>query len=104
MARAILKRPQILILDEATSALDNLTERALHEAIACIRCEAIVIVIAHRLSTVEDADEILVLQDGRVAERGTHDGLLAQQGLYARLYSATLEPSPAMDEPAKDRV
>ena len=104
MARAILKRPQILILDEATSALDNLTERALHEAIDCIRREAIVILIAHRLSTVEDADEILVLHEGRVAERGTHDSLLAQQGLYTRLYSAAPAPSSVMDEPAKDHA
>ncbi len=104
VARAIMKRPQILILDEATSALDNLTERALHEAIECIRREAIVIIIAHRLSTVEDADEILVLHEGRVVERGAHDSLLAQQGLYTRLYSAAPEPSSVMDEPAKDRV
>ncbi len=98
VARAILKRPKILILDEATSALDNLTERALHEAIDFMRQDAIVIIIAHRLSTVEDADEILVLQEGRVVERGTHDALLARQGAYAQLYRAAPEPSPAMAE------
>ena len=98
VARAILKRPKILILDEATSALDNLTERALHEAIDFMRHEAIVILIAHRLSTVEDADEILVLEGGRVAERGDHDSLLARQGLYARLHRAAPESSPAMAE------
>jgi len=85
VARAILRRPNILILDEATSALDTLTERAIHAAIACIRREAIVIVIAHRLTTVEDADEIVVLQNGQVAEQGTHNDLLSKQGLYWRL-------------------
>jgi len=100
IARALLKKPQILILDEATSALDNLTERALHEAIEFIRHEAIVIVIAHRLSTVEDADEILVLQDGRVAERGTHGALLARRGAYWQLYNVAPEPSPVTAEPA----
>jgi ABC-type multidrug transport system fused ATPase/permease subunit len=106
VARAILKHPKILILDEATSALDNLTERALHEAIAYIRHEAIVIVIAHRLSTVEDADEIVVLEGGRVVERGSHDVLLARQGLYRQLYTATPDPVPAVDAPVpapKDR-
>jgi len=107
VARAILKRPKILILDEATSALDNLTERALHEAIDFMRHEAIVILIAHRLSTVEDADEIVVLHDGQVVERGGHASLLARQGLYAQLYRATpeaasvvAEPVPVPEEPA----
>ena len=107
VARAILRRPQILILDEATSALDNLTERALHEAIDFIRRDAIVIIIAHRLSTVEDADEILVLQDGRVVEHGSHDVLLSQQGYYWRLYNTAHTPSPVMEEAApvpKDRA
>ena len=107
VARAILRRPQILILDEATSNLDNLTERALHEAIDFIRRDAIVIVIAHRLSTVEDADEILVLQDGRVVERGSHHDLLAQQGYYWQLYKTAYAPSPVMEETVpvpKDRV
>lgn len=98
IARALLKRPQILILDEATSALDNLTERALHEAIDFIRRDAIVIVIAHRLSTVEAADEILVLKDGRVVEHGIHAELLAREGLYWQLYKAVPKSSPAIEE------
>lgn len=99
VARAILMHPQILILDEATSALDNLTERALHAAIESLRREAIVVLIAHRLSTVEDADEIVVLQEGRVVERGAHADLLAKQGEYRRLYGAAHEPSPLMEKP-----
>ena len=98
VARAILRRPEILILDEATSALDTLTERALHSAIEFIRHDAIVILIAHRLSTVEDADEILVLQDGQVVERGSHGALLARQGLYAQLHRAAPEPAPVPPE------
>ena len=98
VARAILKRPKVLILDEATSALDALTERALHAAIAFIRHEAIVILIAHRLSTVEDADEILVLENGRVVERGGHDVLLARQGLYWRLYRTPSDAHPVKEE------
>ena len=100
VARAILRRPQILIMDEATSALDNLTERALHEAIDFIRREAIVILIAHRLTTVELADDIIVLQDGRVAEQGMHQELLAKRGLYWRLYQAAQEPSSAIEDAA----
>jgi len=101
VARALLKRPQILILDEATSELDNLTERALHDAIDFMRREAIVILIAHRLHTVEDADEILVLQEGRVTERGAHATLLAQRGLYWQLHNTTQDPSPVLDEPVQ---
>lgn len=107
VARAILRRPKILILDEATSALDNLTERALHEAIDFIRHEAIVIIIAHRLSTVEEADEIVVLERGQVIERGSHGVLLARQGLYRQLYTAAPHSLPAVDGPVqgpKDRV
>lgn len=93
VARALLRRPRILILDEATSALDNLTERAMHDAINLVRRETIVIIIAHRLSTVEDVDEIVVLEGGGILERGTHDDLLKRGGLYTQLYGAThLEP------------
>ena len=86
IARAILRRPDVLIFDEATSALDNLTERAVYEAISTLHQEAITLVIAHRLSTIRDADQILVLQAGRVVERGTHDTLVSQRGVYAQLY------------------
>ena len=86
MARAILHKPEVLIFDEATSALDNLTERAVYDAISTLHHEAIVVVIAHRLSTVREADQILVLQGGQVVERGTHETLISQRGVYAALY------------------
>ena len=86
IARAILRRPDVLILDEATSALDNLTEKAVYEAIHALRKDAIVIVIAHRLSTVKDADQIAVLSSGKVVELGTHESLLDTRGIYAELY------------------
>ena len=80
IARTILKDPRILILDEATSALDSRTERDIDAALRTVAANRTTLVIAHRLSTVVDADEIIVLQDGRVAERGTHAALLAQAG------------------------
>ncbi|MBI3001030.1 MAG: ABC transporter ATP-binding protein [Deltaproteobacteria bacterium] len=86
IARAILRRPEVLIFDEATSALDNLTERAVYEAIQALRKDAIVIVVAHRLSTVRDADQIVVLQSGKVVETGTHESLMEEGGVYSMLY------------------
>ncbi len=80
IARTILKDPRILILDEATSALDTRTERDIDTALRAVSAGRTTLVIAHRLSTVVDADEILVLVEGRVAERGTHAGLLARGG------------------------
>jgi ATP-binding cassette, subfamily B, heavy metal transporter len=87
IARTILKDPRILILDEATSALDTRTEQEIQAALRAVSTCRTTLVIAHRLSTVVDADEIIVLQDGRVAERGTHTGLLAKRGLYARMWA-----------------
>jgi ATP-binding cassette subfamily B protein len=87
IARTILKNPRILILDEATSALDTRTERDIETALRTVSQNRTTIVIAHRLSTVVDADEILVLQEGRVAERGTHASLLMEDGLYARMWA-----------------
>jgi ATP-binding cassette, subfamily B, heavy metal transporter len=81
-----LKDPPILILDEATSALDSRTEAAIQETLQSIERGRTSIVIAHRLSTVVDADQIVVLDQGRVAERGTHAQLLRKGGLYAEMW------------------
>lgn len=85
IARAVLKNPPILILDEATSSLDTESERLVQDAINNMMQNRTSIVIAHRLSTIRHADEIIVLQKGEIAERGTHDDLLAQGGIYRKL-------------------
>ena len=86
IARALLRDPPLLILDEATSALDTESERLVQEAIDRLMAHRTVLVIAHRLATVRHADLIVVLADGRLVERGTHDVLFAAGGLYRRLY------------------
>jgi ATP-binding cassette, subfamily B, heavy metal transporter len=91
IARTILKDPRILILDEATSALDTGTEQDIQAALRAVSRHRTTLVIAHRLSTVVDADEIIVLQDGRVAERGRHAALLARDGLYTRMWALQAE-------------
>ena len=95
IARTILKAPPILILDEATSALDSHTEREIQAALDLVSRDRTTIVIAHRLSTVVGADEIIVLKDGVIAERGGHAELLGQGGLYASMWDRQREASEA---------
>lgn len=95
IARTILKSPPILILDEATSALDTRTEQEIQTALDLVSRNRTTLVIAHRLSTVVGADEIIVLKDGLIAERGTHAGLLRQGGLYASMWNRQREATEA---------
>ena len=87
IARTLLKNPPILLFDEATSALDTATEREIQAQLDAIARERTTLVIAHRLSTVVSADQILVMDAGRIVERGHHDDLLARGGVYARLWA-----------------
>jgi ATP-binding cassette subfamily B protein len=98
IARTILKAPSILILDEATSALDTKTERDIQSALDVVSKNRTTVVIAHRLSTVVNADEILVLRDGVVAERGNHVALLQQDGLYAQMWNRQREATEAEEK------
>lgn len=86
LARAIVRRPDVLILDEATNALDSLSEHAIQRALEAMRGERTVVVVAHRFSTIQQADRVVVLKDGRVEEQGTLQELLARGGLFAELY------------------
>jgi len=87
IARAIFKNPRILIFDEATSSLDSRTEQHIQQALQELAAHHTTLVIAHRLSTVIDADEILVMESGKIVERGTHNNLLQQNGIYARMWA-----------------
>jgi ATP-binding cassette subfamily B protein len=87
IARTLLKNPPILIFDEATSALDSANERAIQAELQSVAQNKTTLVIAHRLSTVVDAHEILVMEAGRIIERGTHAQLLAQGGRYAQMWA-----------------
>ena len=91
IARAAVADPPVLILDEATSSIDTRTERLIEKGLDTLMQERTVFVIAHRLSTVRNADAILVIEDGQIIERGDHDDLLAQRGRYYQLYTGQFE-------------
>src|SRR6185312_2657829 len=97
-ARTILKNPPILLLDEATSALDTHTEREIQSALAEISRDRTTLVIAHRLSTVVDADEILVLDHGEIIERGRHSELVDAGGHYASMWNKQKEAAAALEK------
>ena len=100
IARTILRNPPILVLDEATSALDTQTERAVQAALERLAEGRTVIAIAHRLSTVRDADQIVVIDRGRVVERGTHEELLALGGRYAALVARDADVGEVVPTPS----
>ncbi len=97
IARMLLKNPPILILDEATSALDSKNEQAIQEALRTLAARRTTLVIAHRLSTIVDADQILVIDQGKIAERGSHESLLEQNGLYAQMWAAQADQTDSAE-------
>jgi ATP-binding cassette subfamily B protein len=101
IARTILKGPPILVLDEATSALDSHTEKEIQDALERVSRNRTTLVIAHRLSTIVGADEIIVLDQGEIVERGTHYGLLANRGLYASMWNRQREAEEAREKLAR---
>jgi ABC-type transport system involved in Fe-S cluster assembly fused permease/ATPase subunit len=101
IARTVLKGPPILVLDEATSALDSHTEREIQDALERVSRNRTSLVIAHRLSTIVGADEIIVLDQGRIVERGTHPALLASGGLYASMWNRQREAQEAREKLAR---
>src|SRR5262249_40950781 len=101
IARTILKGPPILLLDEATSALDSHTEREIQDALERVSQNRTTLVIAHRLSTIVGADDIIVLDQGVIAERGTHHQLLANGGLYASMWNRQREAEAAREKLAQ---
>ena len=98
IARAILKNPRILILDEATSALDTESEKIVQAALDQLMVGRTSFVIAHRLSTIFDADQIYVIDHGRIQEHGTHEELLAKGGLYSTLYNIQFRKTAESEE------
>src|SRR5690606_13820162 len=102
IARAILKNAPILILDEATSALDNESERFIQAALETVMHGRTTFVVAHRLSTIERADKIVVMADGKIVEQGRHQELLALNGHYARLHASQFDDGGSHSDPALD--
>ena len=103
IARTLLKDPPVLVLDEATSALDSRTETEIQDVLRSISRKRTTIVVAHRLSTVVDADEIIVLDQGRIVERGRHGDLVRADGLYAVMWARQASERDDMDtEPTID--
>ncbi|MFM8445493.1 MAG: ATP-binding cassette domain-containing protein, partial [Methylococcus sp.] len=88
IARMVLANPSVVILDEATSAVDNVTEANLYRSLDAFLSRRTTLIVAHRLSAITHADRILVFEDGRIVEEGSHDTLIARDGLYSRLYGA----------------
>lgn len=98
IARTVLKSPPILVLDEATSALDTRTEQEIQAALDIVSRNRTTLIIAHRLSTVIHADEIIVLKDGGIAERGTHGELIDRAGLYASMWNRQREATEVAEQ------
>jgi ATP-binding cassette subfamily B protein len=98
IARAIAKEPKILLLDDCLSAVDTKTENAILNALKVIMVDRTSIIISHRVSSAKLADKIIVLDDGRIVEHGTHDELLAKKGVYAELYEKQTQSAEAIEE------
>jgi subfamily B ATP-binding cassette protein MsbA len=98
IARALVRNSPILLLDEPTAALDTEAERTVMEALEKLMYGRTVVTIAHRLSTIADSDKIIVLHDGRVAEEGTHEELIAEGRIYAELYNVQLSAGHAVHQ------
>jgi len=102
IARTILKAPEIVLLDEATSALDTQTERNIQAALNRVCAGRTTIIIAHRLSTIIHADEILVLKEGEIVERGKHEELISHDGIYHTMWQAQLQNNQENNTKDKD--